>query len=57
MSTADTRNGTSTSYCNNANQVVATLTPSPDGVQAGQLTTNLLDSGRVSPEKITVLAF
>jgi len=40
----DARNGTTTSYFNNADQLVATLTPSPDGVQAGQFTTNILDS-------------
>jgi hypothetical protein len=39
-----TRNGTSTSIFNAADQVVATLTPSPGGVQAGQLATNILDS-------------
>jgi YD repeat-containing protein len=44
----DARNGATTSFFNAADQVVATLTPSPDGVQAGQLTTNILDSlGRV----------
>ena len=33
---------------NDADQVTATLTPSPDGAQAGQLTTNRLDNmGRV----------
>jgi len=44
----DARNGTSTSFFNAADQVVATLTPSPDGIQAGQFTTNVFDSmGRV----------
>ena len=44
----DARCGTTTSFFNNADQVTATLTPSPDGIQAGQLTTNVLDSmGRV----------
>jgi RHS repeat-associated protein len=44
----DARNGATTYYFNNNDQVVATLTPSPDGVQGGQLTTNILDSlGRV----------
>jgi YD repeat-containing protein len=44
----DARNGTTTSFFNAADQVVATLTPSPDGVQAGQFTTNILDRlGRV----------
>jgi RHS repeat-associated protein len=44
----DARNGTTTSFYNNADQVVGALTPSPDGIQAGQLTTNILDSlGRV----------
>ena len=44
----DARNGTTTSFYNAADQVVATLTPSPDGIQSGQLTTNILDSmGRV----------
>ena len=42
------RNGTTTLYFNNVDQIVGTLTPSPDGVQSGQLTTNILDSmGRV----------
>jgi RHS repeat-associated protein len=40
----DARNGTTTSYYNADGQVIATLTPSPDGIQAGQLTTNVLDS-------------
>ena len=44
----DVRNGTTLSYFNNNDQVVGTLTPSPDGVQGGQWTTNILDSlGRV----------
>ena len=44
----DARNGTSTSFYNADDQVVATLTPSPDGVQPGQMTTNILDRlGRV----------
>lgn len=44
----DARNGTFSSYFNAADQATAGVTPSPDGVQAGQLTTNLLDSlGRV----------
>jgi RHS repeat-associated protein len=44
----DARNGTTTSYFNNADQVSGTLTPSPDGVQGGQITTNYFDSmGRV----------
>ena len=44
----DARNGTSTSFYNAADQVVATLTPSPDGIHPGQLTTNILDGmGRV----------
>src|SRR5262249_24197442 len=44
----DARNGVTTYYFNNADQNTAIRTPSPDGVQAGQLTTNLLDSaGRV----------
>ncbi|HXC35673.1 MAG TPA: RHS repeat-associated core domain-containing protein, partial [Candidatus Acidoferrales bacterium] len=44
----DARNGTTTSFFNADDQIVATLTPSPDGVQSGQLTTNVLDSmGRV----------
>jgi hypothetical protein len=44
----DVRNGISTTTFNNADQPVATLTPSPDGVQSGQLTTNILDSmGRI----------
>jgi len=44
----DARNGTSTSFFNAADQIVATLTPSPDGVKAGQFTTNILDRlGRV----------
>ena len=46
--TTDARNGTTTSFLNNADQVVAMLTPSPDGAQGGQLTTNILDGmGRV----------
>lgn len=45
----DARNGTSTSYFNAAGQVVAVRAPSPDGIQAGQLTTNILDAlGRVT---------
>jgi len=40
----DARNGTTTTYFNGADQAVATLTPSPDGVQNGLLTTNILDS-------------
>ena len=44
----DARNGSTVSFFNNNDQVTAALTPSPDGVQGGQLTTNLLDSlGRV----------
>ena len=44
----DARNGTTISFFNNADQVVSTLTPSPDGVKNGQVTTNVLDSmGRV----------
>ena len=44
----DARNGSMVSYFNNNDQVTAALTPSPDGVQSGQLTTNILDSlGRV----------
>jgi RHS repeat-associated protein len=44
----DDRNGTTTYYFNNADQVVSTITPSPDGVLAGLVTTNILDSmGRV----------
>ena len=44
----DARNGSTTSFFNAADQVVATLTPSPDGIQAGQFITNILDSmGRV----------
>ena len=45
---ADARNGVTTSFYNSADQVVAALTPSPDAVQPGQLTTNILDTlGRV----------
>ena len=48
FSMTDARNGTATSFYNSADQVVATLTPSPDAVQPGQLTTNILDTlGRV----------
>ena len=48
ITVTDARNGTSTNFFNPADQVVATLTPSPDGVQNGELTTNVLDSmGRV----------
>jgi len=44
----DARNGTTTSFFNADDQLTGTLTPSPDGVQSGQLTTNVLDSmGRV----------
>jgi YD repeat-containing protein len=44
----DARSGTSYSFYNAADQVTASLTPSPDGVQPGQLTTNIFDSlGRV----------
>ena len=44
----DARNGTTTRFFNAADRGIATLTPSPDGVQAGQLTTNVFDSlGRV----------
>ncbi len=45
---SDGRNGTSVSYFNNNDRVTSVLTPSPDGVSAGELTTNVLDSrGRV----------
>jgi RHS repeat-associated protein len=40
----DARNGTTTSFFNADDQGTGTLTPSPDGVQGGQLTTNVLDS-------------
>jgi RHS repeat-associated protein len=44
----DLRNGTTTSFFDNADQAIATLTPSPDGIQLGQLTTNVLNNmGRV----------
>jgi len=44
----DARNGTTTNYFNDADQIVATATPSPDGNQPGQITTNILDNmGRV----------
>jgi RHS repeat-associated protein len=44
----DARNGATTTFYNNADQQVATVTPSPDGIQSGQLTTNILDNmGRV----------
>ena len=46
--TTDARNGTTVSYFNNADQPVAALTPSPDGIQNGELATNILDNmGRV----------
>jgi len=45
---ADARNGTTTSFFNDADQIVATATPAPDGIQGSQMTTNILDSmGRV----------
>jgi RHS repeat-associated protein len=44
----DARNGTTTSFFNDADQIVAAATPSPDGIQTSQVTTNILDSmGRV----------
>jgi RHS repeat-associated protein len=44
----DARSGTTTYYFNNNDRIVAALSPSPDGMQAGELTTNILDSlGRV----------
>ena len=44
----DARNGTTTYYFNDADQVVSIATPSPDGVLGGLITTNILDSmGRV----------
>jgi len=48
-----------TSFFNAADQAVATLTPSPDGIQPGQLTTNVFDGlGRVIrtilPDKTSV---
>lgn len=45
----DARNGTATSYYNNADQVTNTVTPSPDGILPGQSTTLYFDSmGRVT---------
>lgn len=44
----DARNGTTTLYYDDADQIVGMLTPSPDGLQLGQRTTHVLDSmGRV----------
>lgn len=44
----DARNGTSTSFFNNADQVAGTLSPSQDGIQSGETTSNLFDGvGRV----------
>jgi RHS repeat-associated protein len=46
--TTDARNGTSTNYFNNADQVTATATPSPGAGQSSQVTSNIIDSlGRV----------
>ena len=45
----DARNGTTTFYFNNADQVVATLTPVPGTGQSAQLTTNICDNlGRIA---------
>jgi RHS repeat-associated protein len=45
----DARNGTTTMYCNNADQATNSVTPSPDGVLPGQSTTVYFDSmGRVT---------
>jgi len=47
-SITDIRNGTTTYYFDNADRVTATLTPAPNSVQSGQLTTNYSDSlGRI----------
>jgi RHS repeat-associated protein len=47
-SMTDARNGKTTFYFNPADKQNGELTPSPDGAQAGQLTTNYFDtSGRV----------
>ncbi|MGO8931763.1 MAG: RHS repeat domain-containing protein [Limisphaerales bacterium] len=44
----DGRNGTTTNYFNAADQVSGVVTPSPDGVQSPQVTTNFFDTlGRV----------
>jgi RHS repeat-associated protein len=44
----DARNGTTISFFNNADQITATLSPSPDGVQSGQVITNYFDGvGRI----------
>jgi RHS repeat-associated protein len=44
----DTRNGATTYFYNNADQISGTTTPSPDGVQSGEVTTNYFESmGRI----------
>lgn len=44
----DARDGTATNFYNNADQVNGAASPSPDGVQAAQVTTNYFDSmGRI----------
>jgi RHS repeat-associated protein len=46
--TSDARNGTTTNFYNNADQVTATATPSPGTGQSSQVTSNIFDSmGRV----------
>jgi len=39
----DARNGAIISYFNAADQATASVTPSPDGIQSPQVTTNILD--------------
>jgi len=53
------RNGTKTSYFNNADQVNGVTTPSPDGVLGGEVTTNFFDNmgrmtGSVLPDNTSV---
>ena len=56
---ADARNGATTYYYNNADQISSSITPSPDGVASGQVTTNSFDNmGRITavtqPDSTTV---
>ncbi len=45
----DARNSTTTYYFNNADQISGTITPSPDGILSGEVTTNYFDAlGRIT---------
>ena len=48
LTVTDARDGTTTYFYNDDDQVVSTVTPSPDGLQTGEVTTNYYDNmGRV----------